>query len=72
MPNLVVAKVGADGKVAVYNHSGSTHVVVDVVGWFEVDGGAGGASYTALDAVTRSSTPATAPAVSQGGSAPEA
>ncbi len=34
VPNLVVAKVGADGKVAVYNNTGSTHVVLDVVGWY--------------------------------------
>jgi hypothetical protein len=32
--NLVVAKVGVDGKVAIYNHSGSTDVVVDIQGWF--------------------------------------
>jgi subtilisin family serine protease len=34
IPNLVVAKVGADGKVVVYNHSGSSHVIFDVVGWY--------------------------------------
>jgi len=34
VPNLVVAKVGADGKVAVFNFAGATHVVLDVVGWF--------------------------------------
>ena len=34
VPNLVVAKVGADGKVAVYNNAGSTHVILDVVGWY--------------------------------------
>ena len=34
VPNLVVAKVGADGKVAVYNNAGSAHVVLDVVGWY--------------------------------------
>lgn len=32
--NLVVAKVGADGKVDIYNPAGATHVVVDVEGWF--------------------------------------
>ena len=31
---LVVARVGADGKVSVFNNSGRTHVVVDVFGWF--------------------------------------
>jgi len=31
--NLVVAKVGANGRISVLN-SGSTHVVIDVAGWF--------------------------------------
>jgi len=34
IPNLVVAKVGADGKVSIHNDSGATHVIVDVAGWF--------------------------------------
>ena len=33
-PNLVLSKVGSDGKVLIYNHSGLTHLAVDVVGWF--------------------------------------
>ena len=32
--NVVVAKVGADGRVGVYNDAGCTDVVVDVAGWF--------------------------------------
>ena len=32
--NLVVAKVGANGQVAIYNSTGSTQLVADVVGWF--------------------------------------
>lgn len=32
--NSVIVPVGADGKVHFYNHVGTTHVVVDVVGWF--------------------------------------
>jgi CSLREA domain-containing protein len=32
--NLVTAKLGAGGSVSFYNSSGSTDVVVDVVGWF--------------------------------------
>ena len=31
--NLVLARVGPDGRVRVYNHAGSTHVVADVVGY---------------------------------------
>ncbi len=34
VPNLVVAKVGALGQVSIYNDTGSTHVIVDVTGWF--------------------------------------
>lgn len=34
IPNMVIAKVGDGGKVAIYNFVGSTNVVVDVVGWF--------------------------------------
>jgi hypothetical protein len=34
VPNLVVVKVGAGGQVALYNNSGSTHLVADVAGWY--------------------------------------
>jgi len=34
VPNMVIAEVGVDGKVAFLNSAGSTPVVVDVVGWF--------------------------------------
>jgi hypothetical protein len=34
VPNLVTVKVGPDGKVKVYNAVGSTHVILDVVGWY--------------------------------------
>jgi hypothetical protein len=33
----VVAKLGPDGAVAIFNSAGSTHVVVDVVGYFAAD-----------------------------------
>lgn len=32
-PNLVVAPVGPDGTVEIYNASGLVHVIVDVLGW---------------------------------------
>jgi len=32
--NMVIAKVGADGTISIYNNSGSVNVVVDVLGWF--------------------------------------
>ena len=40
-PNLVIAKVGAGGKVSLFNNAGTTHLVADVMGWFK-----GGAGYT--------------------------
>ncbi|MEP7114236.1 MAG: hypothetical protein ABI862_13305, partial [Ilumatobacteraceae bacterium] len=37
--NLVLAKVGANGQVSIFNSAGSTHVVADVVGYFSASGG---------------------------------
>jgi hypothetical protein len=34
VPNLVVARVGDDGRINVIS-SASTHVIIDVVGWFD-------------------------------------
>jgi uncharacterized delta-60 repeat protein len=34
VPNLVAVKVGVGGKVNLYNHSGSVHVIADVAGWY--------------------------------------
>jgi Fibronectin type III domain len=34
VPNMVVVKVGADGRINVYNAAGSTDVVIDVMGWY--------------------------------------
>jgi hypothetical protein len=34
VPNLVVVKVGLDGTIQIYNGSGFTDVVADVVGWY--------------------------------------
>ncbi|MFN8037901.1 MAG: FG-GAP-like repeat-containing protein [Acidimicrobiales bacterium] len=44
--NAVTVKVGAGGAVSVFNPSGSTQVIVDVVGWYDRSGT--GAGYTAL------------------------
>ena len=48
VPNLVVVKVGTQGRVNLYNHAGSTHVVADVVGWFSDAAATSGARYHAL------------------------
>lgn len=37
--NLVMARVGADGKVSIYNDQGTVHVVADIQGWFLTSGG---------------------------------
>lgn len=42
-PNLVEARVGAAGKVTLFNNSGSTHLIADVAGWID-DGRASTAS----------------------------
>jgi hypothetical protein len=31
---MVIARVGANGVVSVFNHAGATDVIVDVLGWF--------------------------------------
>jgi len=42
VPNLVTVGLGTGGKVSVYNHNGSTHVVFDVVGYYSSLTGADG------------------------------
>jgi hypothetical protein len=32
--NAVIAKVGADGSISVFNSAGSTDVVIDITGWY--------------------------------------
>ena len=34
VPNLVVATVGADGAISLYNFAGAVDLIVDVTGWF--------------------------------------
>jgi hypothetical protein len=34
VPNLVVVKLGTDGKIAIYNSAGCTDVIADVNGWY--------------------------------------
>jgi uncharacterized protein (DUF1501 family) len=45
VPNLVIAQVGAGGKVSIFNFAGSTHVVADVLGSF---GPSGSSRYVAF------------------------
>jgi hypothetical protein len=34
VPNLVVAELGTNGALGIYNAQGSTDVIIDVAGWF--------------------------------------
>jgi hypothetical protein len=38
VPNLVLARVGAGGKIRISNFSGPTHVIADIAGWFGTGG----------------------------------
>ena len=38
VPNLVLARVGAGGKIRIYNWWGPTHVIMDLAGWFGTGG----------------------------------
>ncbi|MDP1807844.1 MAG: hypothetical protein Q8K72_21885 [Acidimicrobiales bacterium] len=42
IPNLVVVKIGAGGRVTIYNLAGTVDVIVDVAGWFSDPAGAAG------------------------------
>jgi len=33
--NLAPVRLGTDGKISVFNNAGTTHVIADVVGWFD-------------------------------------
>jgi hypothetical protein len=38
LPNLVIARVGFDGRVSIYNNAGAVDVIADVQGWFLANG----------------------------------
>jgi hypothetical protein len=48
IPNAVTVKVGTDGNISVYNNNGSADVIIDVVGYYKPNTGAG---FTSLDPV---------------------
>jgi hypothetical protein len=48
--NLATVKVGSNGQVRLFNSSGSTHVIADVVGWY----GAAGDAHTRFHPLTPS------------------
>ena len=38
IPNLVIAQVGSNGKVSIFNSRGAVDVIADVQGWFLING----------------------------------
>jgi len=44
-PNLVMVPIGSDGKISVFNNSGESDVIVDVLGYFGPNGAATGLFY---------------------------
>lgn len=65
--NVVIARVGADGMVSIYNNSGTVDVIGDVQGWFPI-----GSTFTSLDAARVLDTRAgftTIDGIAQGGGA---
>jgi uncharacterized protein (DUF1501 family) len=38
VPNLVVAKLGPTGAVSFFNSDGASHIIVDLLGWYDVAG----------------------------------
>ena len=69
-PNLVVARVGAGGKVSIYNLQGNVAVIADVQGWYAASGSPG-AKYTPVAPArlldTRDGTGQTGPGQVPGG-----
>ena len=49
VPNLVTARVGADGSVSVHNDTGTVDVVADVQGWYSQSVAAAGSSYVPVN-----------------------
>ncbi|MDQ4070537.1 MAG: beta-galactosidase, partial [Actinomycetota bacterium] len=48
VPNLVVTKVGAGGKVSLFNAAGTIQVIADVAGWYDSGAATSGARYNSL------------------------
>ncbi|HET7487847.1 MAG TPA: SBBP repeat-containing protein [Acidimicrobiales bacterium] len=48
VPNLVIVKLGADGKVKIDNAFGSADVIFDVVGWYTTAGSIAGSRFSPL------------------------
>ena len=65
IPNLVIVRIGTNGRVSIYNNSGFTHAAADVVGYFvgtapTATPTAGGGGTSTPTSTTTASTTATA------------
>ena len=67
--NLVIAKVGSDGKAIVTNSYGSTALVLDVVGYFSTDPGPSAPTNVMAAPADQGSTVAWGPPLNNGGTA---
>ena len=47
--NLVTVRVGSNGRVSIFNHAGSAHVIVDVMGFYATSEGPAGSRFHALN-----------------------
>ena len=70
VPNLVTVKIGANGRVNLFNSHGSTDLLADVVGYYTPTQPAGGGLFTAVTPArlldTRAGTGGTTGAIAQG------
>ena len=56
VPNMATVVLGPDGRLSVYNAAGSTHVLVDVVGYYASPDGPTGARFTSVTPYRRFDT----------------
>lgn len=67
--NLVMAKVGADGKINIHNYYAATELIIDVVGYFTTGTGPGAPTNVMAAPANQGATLAWGPPVSDGGTA---
>jgi len=50
--NLVTVRVGSNGRVSIFNHAGTAHVIVDVMGFYATSDGPASLRLTRQDGKT--------------------
>jgi hypothetical protein len=61
VPNLVIVQLSPTGTIKLFNSAGLTHVIVDVVGWYDTDRTTEAGLFTALAPARVLDTRTTAP-----------